>query len=342
MRYRAFIQTDDRSTIKYLRWLFNKVQPDDVLFLFSYITTSGVAELFREFPSELDSLEARWLVGFDYGRSDPSALKKLADTGAIVKVHDGRFVLNEGELRPRRSFHPKSCFLSRADGAVSGLLVGSGNLSRNGLTDAVEMGTALTANFGGEYDRFIRSPFEQAQNLWAHGEPLNGLLDEYRAQWKRPGKRARSPSEPDDLLGDEEVRNATVFWLEAGYVTRNRGPKMPGNQLDFPRGFHRFFGFATVPDRQRNTVFGRVTFDLSGERLDRDLRLGGNLMEKLTLPVPERYGLGAYDGTVLEFTRSSTWVRLRTFDAGEYVRVEKDREQGRIFEMSSGRLFGYR
>lgn len=342
MRYKSFVQSGKHSTIGHLRWLFDKVDPNEILFLFSYVTTSGVAELYREFPTELDEIDARWLVGFDYGRSDPAALERLADCGAKVRVHDGRFVLDEGELQPRRSFHPKSCFLTRADGAVSGLLIGSGNLSRNGLVDAVEMGAALTARAGDECERFIEPSLEHGLTLWTNGEPLDGLLAEYRDQWKRPGKRARSTRPPDELLEDLDVRDASVFWLEAGYVTLNRGPQKPGNQLDFPRGFHRFFGFETVLGRKKNTVFGSVTFDLGSEMLDRDLRLGGNWMEKLTLPVPERYGLGAYDGTVLEFTRSGDRVKLRTFEAAEYVSTEKDRGGGRIFEMNSGRLFGFR
>src|ERR1022692_1958661 len=53
---------------------------------------------------------------------------------------------------------------------------------------------------------------------------------------------------------------------------------------------------------------------LDGEIVERTLRFGNNEMEKLTLPIPERYGYECYDGKILTFMREGNEVALEAFE----------------------------
>ncbi len=61
---------------------------------------------------------------------------------------------------------------------------------------------------------------------------------------------------------------------------------------DMPRGVHRFFGFTEPSNLTRN---------------------------KITLPFPEDYGIGAYDGKVIEFRRVPNGFALSAFEKRNIV-----------------------
>lgn len=127
----------------------------------------------------------------------------------------------------------------------------------------------------------------------------------------------------------------------AAYVTRNRGLDRPGNQIDMPRGMNRFFGFNAPANLPINSVIGEITFVTpSDQEVVRNLRLGNNMMEKITLPIPEDYGFDMYDGKVLVFRAEGTKHRIWALEEADFEAAFGDRLAGAKI-MNSGRRYGY-
>jgi hypothetical protein len=62
-------------------------------------------------------------------------------------------------------------------------------------------------------------------------------------------------------------------------------------------------------------------------------------MEKLSLPIPERYGYECYDGKILTFEVSGDEVVLQAFEVEDFVRTY-GRQIKDSREMQSGRRYG--
>ncbi len=111
----------------------------------AYVTTGGARDLLetmrQSFGANWGAVQKRWLIAFDYCRTEPVAAKMLKDLPqSTVKVHDGaRVVAQKGA--PTIPFHPKA-FLFRGPGRHA-LFAGSGNLSRSGLNTGHEVGLLL-------------------------------------------------------------------------------------------------------------------------------------------------------------------------------------------------------
>jgi len=320
--------------------LVDYVAPDAALFCFAYTTLSGCAEFQRRFGEAFwQRVNSKWLVGFDYGRTEPVALEFLSEKqNAEIRVYDGTTVVNAERFFPERDFHMKACFLSNEQAGKFGMLVGSGNFSRSGLVNNVECGVTVTAKSQDEYRKVMKLSFEGAHALWVISNPLEDVLAQYKALWKAAKLDVEGQEEREELEPD----GYDCFWIDVGYVTRNRGPNKPGNQIDMPRGVHRFFGLTAAPNQTRNSVIGDITFVGSSSRLTRTLRLGNNYMEKITLPFPENYGFGAYDGKILEFKRVQGGFAIRAFEIEDYFRLLNRSSRNITQVMGSGRLYGYR
>lgn len=90
----------------------------------------------------------------------------------------------------------------------------------------------------------------------------------------------------------------------------------------------------------RNSVIGTITFEPpSGGLVSRDLRLGNNLMEKITLPIPETHGFDLYDGKVLVFRRSGNRFKMWALEADDFLTAFGNRLHD-VKAMASGRRFG--
>lgn len=77
----------------------------------------------------------------------------------------------------------------------------------------------------------------------------------------------------------------------------------------------------------------------SGGLVSRDLRLGNNLMEKITLPIPETHGLDLYDGKVLVFQRSGNQFKMWALEADDFLTAFGNRLYD-VKAMGSGRRYG--
>lgn len=334
----------------------------------AYATLGGVSELDRACrriaPDAWDAIEKRWLVGIDYCRTEPLAIRQLEQLpNSQVRIHAGKEVVARKQCTPVLPFHPK-LYLLHGPGTI-GAICGSGNLSRNGLTKGHEVGNLM----------ITRDPSSSAEMLVK--EICGELADWHKNSWKRASKVAevfgqyedtysaaehlRAPTPTDDDTGDTEslvgdqrgrrvlgpedlrrLRACRHLWIEAGKLTKNRGPLRPGNQLMLTPMTRVFFGFPTS-DLPRDTTIGNVAITYADQtRDDCSLVFSNNSMDKLTLPVPGSGGPPAYDQKNLLFEKQSDGsfvLRLGTaIEKGRWVKASQS--IGGHRKMTSGREWG--
>lgn len=301
---------------------------------YAYATQSG----YRVFELEMGgdfwkNTSSRWLFGIDYGRSDPRALKEIANQpGTNVKVFDGRFVVESAGFVPRRDYHPKLAIMKNTHSGSHGLVLGSGNFSYNGLRRSVEAGASFTATTISERDEHIEPVSSVFENLWKKACPLDDIIVKYEARLADLVK-SKDDSRPRNSSG-----LAKGFWIEAGYVTKNRGPGKPGNQIFAPNGFRDFFGLKK--EHNESTLIGEISFvTKTGTAVTKNYRENDNGMEKLALPMPEDHGFGVYDGKVLVFSPKGKSFVLNAVELSEFETVHGHR-LANVEKMAGGRRYG--
>lgn len=335
-----------------IRATFERTQPQRICAAVAYATHSGVAEL----DAALSGLtgwrktKKKWLVGIDYCRSDPLALTHLNKLpNSKVRIFDGEFVSGRKGCVPRDSYHPKVYLLSGSERSAA--VVGSGNLSRTGLLRGIEAAAAVSES-GRDNIESMRSWFHRN---WRTATPFRDIEEEYGKQHGSIENRRHPMASEEDAvpesasrahqLGPSELRKLRVcrhLWIEAGNITRNRGPNLPGNQLMMKRNARVFFGFDAA-DLDRDTTIGDVTiqFDNNAPQ-NRTLRFSNNSMDVLTLPVPGGEGPVEYDNRTLHFEQTG----LRTFRLSLGSRADVKRWQRRSatidgeLAMKGGRRWG--
>ena len=335
-----------------IRSAFERTRPQRICAAVAYATQSGVAELDEALGDLKNWRKAtkRWLVGIDYCRSDPLALTHLRDLpSSKVRIFDGEFVSNRKGCVPRDSYHPKAYLL--LGNKRSTAVVGSGNLSRTGLRQGIEAAAAFSeCRLDAIED--IRSWFTRH---WHLATPFNSIEDKYEKQHSSLENRSNPMASEDDSvpesaskahqLGPGELRKLRVcrhLWIEAGNITRNRGPNQPGNQLMMKRNSRVYFGFDAV-DLAQDTAIGTVTIQLGDNTSQsRPLRFSNNSMDVLTLPVPGGDTPREYDKKTLHFEQ--TGVRAFRLTIGSSSEVKRWRQLsssiGGKHAMKSGRQWG--
>jgi HKD family nuclease len=342
MRIRPFLQREGLTTLDEIERLIDTIQPTEGIFCFAYATVSGCAEFQRRVGDTFwESVSTRWLVGIDYGRSQPAAFDFLSNkNNSSVRVFNGDVVVEREGFFPQRDFHMKACILRNLTEHQTGALIGSANFSRNGLSASIECGVSLIAANEDEHNRIMRPTYRRIRQAWNQGTPLAAILERYRQLWEPTQTDTSGPeSEAEEAADPTDFER---FWIDVGYVTRNRGPERPGNQIDMPRGTHEFFGFAPPANLPANSTIGEIVFVGQGNPVARNLRLGNNLMEKITLPLPENYPFGAYDGKVLEFRRVVGGFEIDAFEQSDFRRLLQTSSRCAVNHMGSGRPYGYR
>ena len=228
MKVRAFLQSDEDhpSTLSELLRVYQWAAADEFFGLYAYATQSGAVAFDLKFGANFwNEVPTRWLFGIDYGRTQPQALRfMIGRPNTTVRIHDGAWVVEKDGFLPRRDFHMKASFLSNETTSRYGMVVGSGNFSSNGLRKSVECGATLRAESAAEFTRTCQTTFETAVGLWDEATPAEDILDEYEERWNASGPRAAG----DDQEAPPDYDEIETFWIEAGYVTRNRGPDRPG------------------------------------------------------------------------------------------------------------------
>ncbi len=294
------------------------ISADNFFGCFAYATQSG----FRVFELSVGKnfwteTKSRWLFGIDYGRTDPRALREIADrANTEVRIYDGRFVVDRASFVPRRDFHSKITMMENTASDKQGIVLGSGNFSYNGFRRSIEAGSAIIATTKVDFNEHIepvRSVFEE---LWEGSCSLDDIAENYQTRLadlinSRDTKRSIKPTGP-----------ITGFWIEAGYVTKNRGQDKPGNQIFAPNGFRGFFGLKK--GKSSSTNIGEINFETeTGPNVTKNYRENDNGMEKLTLPMPEDHGFGVYDGKVLVFEPKGKRFLLTAVELGDFELVDR-------------------
>lgn len=333
-------ETTTPTTISEIKRIHDQVETQDFLGLYAYATQSGAASFDLELGEGFwEVTPSRWLFGIDYGRTQPQALRFICSKeNAEVRIYDGAWVVNQKGFVPRRDFHAKLAILLNSDANLFGMVVGSGNFSSNGLRKSIEAGAVIYTEDSNEFDEILRPSLELAESLWDQATPAAEILDIYEERWSTSYSRKVEENQPEGGV-DQAVKE--IFWIEAGYVTKNRGPNRPGNQIDFPRGMARYFGFNPPADLPANSVIGNITFETPvGAPASNNLRLGNNMMEKISLPIPETHGFDIYDGKILVFQRYGDRFVMRALEADDFETAFGDR-LSEVRVMGSGRRYGH-
>lgn len=341
MKAQAFVQSieDQPTTLSQLLRVHKWAGTEDFFGLYAYATQSGVVAFDLALGNGFwDDVPSRWLFGIDYGRTQPQALRFMIEkSNAEVRVYDGAWVVEKDGFLPRHDFHMKTGFLINKSETRFGMVVGSGNFSSNGLRHAVECGASFCTSVKVEFRKTFYSALKAAETLWNAATPAQDIIDVYESRWK--SSEVIGAGRLDDPAPNYD--DVEAFWIEAGYVTRNRGADRPGNQIDMPRGMNRYFGFNAPEGLSVNSIIGSVKFEPpSGELVSNNLRLGNNKMEKISLPIPEKHGFDMYDGKVLVFSPKGGHFRMWALEAADFEAAFGHR-LGAVRVMGSGRRYGY-
>lgn len=322
------------STLSEIEKVHRAISSNMFFGCYAYATQSG----FRVFELNMSDkfwkhTDSRWLFGIDYGRSDPRALREVASRkNSEVRIYDGSFVLESPNFEPRRDYHPKVAILENTSSGAQGMVLGSGNFSYNGLRRSVEAGAAITSLKKSDAKKLIEPVRAGFKALWKKSCPLQKIIVDYE------NKLASLVSQRDAQRALFAKGSANGFWIEAGYVTKNRGVSKPGNQIFAPSGFRKFFGLSGV--KAGTTLIGDISFEtLEGPIIKKNYRENDNGMEKLTLPMPEDHGFGVYDGKVLVFEPRGSKFFLSAIEHAEFERVYGHRLVN-IGKMGGGRRYG--
>ena len=339
----------------------------DIKAAVAYATLGGVAVLDSACTNALGSswneMRKQWLLSFDYCRTEPIAIQMLQHLqNSEVRIHDGHAVVKRHLCIPRLPFHPK-LFLLRGPGTL-GAISGSGNLSRNGLTKGHEAGTLILTSqpenaIEAQLARLCEDQQTWFEERWRAAALVDEVLRDYEAMHASAANLRSPPPTEDDCTADESIaggpslrvlgstdlarlRACNALWIEAGNITKNRGPGNPGNQLMLARMTRVFFGFP-AEDLQPDTDVGVVSISFNGQvRRDCSLTFSNNSMDKLTLPIPGAGGPGAYDQQNLLFVKTGpSSCRLTIGDDADKQRwIAKSKAVDGYRVMTSGRQWG--
>lgn len=317
----------------------------------AYVTFSGIREL-RDHSSlpSLANTKKRFLAGIDWFPSQPVALDALALLPRCdVRIFDGRYLVSTANCQPRRTFHPKAYLVVDT---ASTLIVGSANLSANGLRRSTELSLETA-------DASEIAAFNAWFNVeWGKATPWSEIRTIYSRQYLSARKKEYTVTEEDDVpdpatlrirwVNPERLRlmgTAASLWIDVGHL-HNRRP-LPGTDLQFSQMTRVFFGHppVVVPG---NTPLCDVPLSMArAQSQTRPLVYNkASSMDRLSLPVPGEAGWPArYDNETLLFTKSadgSFTVRMASGNAradwkkqsesyGFTIRMPRDQREWGVF-----------
>lgn len=354
-------QPGTRSTLDALQAIVQNGEVEQLDVAVAYVTNSGVHDFLRMASQTLNgdwaAIPKRWITSFDYCRTEPLALDCLLSLpNSSIRIHDAAFCLDH-ECAPKVPFHPKAFLIRTIQRDFA--LAGSGNMSRSGLSRGIEAGFVVSVNRIHAAEptatQVIHAMHAWFSRTWRVSTPLTTpLLASYRQIFEhKDNLKAPTPTEDDvastdtgrSALSTKELQRLRVcrhFWIDAGNITRNRGPHLPGNQLMMKRLSRVFFGFSStaVPE---NTHIGDVEISFNGDQGALfSLTYSDNKMDKLVLPIPGAGGPPAYDNEYLLFERTMPGVFKLTIGtkAAKAQWVKKSIAIDGAFRMYSGREWG--
>lgn len=354
-------QPSARTTLDALQAIVESGKVERLDVAVAYITAGGTSDLIMRVATALGgswaNIPKRWVTSFDYCRTEPIALETLRSVPhSSIRIYDAVFCINH-RGGPKVPFHPKAFVIRTSQRDYA--LAGSGNMSRSGLSRGVEAGLVISVSRVPPAEPTAVAAIEGMRTwfsaTWRAATPLTThLLERYSQLFEhKDNLKAPAPTEDDVASTDtgrgalstrdlQRLRICRNFWIEAGNITKNRGPNLPGNQLMMKRLSRVFFGFgpSAVPE---NTHIGNVDIAFNGgHKAAFSLTYSDNKMDKLVLPIPGAGGPPAYDNMNLLFRRTGPG----SFDLTLGTGTEKSQWLRRsvaidgAFRMQSGRAWG--
>lgn len=275
----------------------------------AYATVSGIETLRKAIGSFPAS--SRWIVGLDDAISQPGALAYIRTLpGSTLKI---------AALSPSgRRFHPKLYrFWSSEDGSAGLVVIGSGNMTRNGLINNGEAAIMLSAESVGD----VKEQALSWDELWAIGKIATDKdVADYSAKYKEAKKVRRtliamgvSPPDPPALklgqdLGKDPVWEihpaaASGIWIDIGSAMGK------GREVELPRVLMPYFGIQEGTSSPQPRKF--LLSNGKSKTLDLVLR-ENNQMWRITFTqdVPGSDNLREYVGGKLQrSTKAVSFVR---------------------------------
>jgi len=324
----------------------------------AYATFGGVQPLIECMSDAIGDawpgVRKRWLIAFDYLRSEPIALKRLhALPGSRVRIHDGAGILAR-QCVPKIPFHPKTFIMRGPTRCV--VMAGSGNLSRSGLTRGHEVGILADVSIPpqvGDAPTHTRceAVSDWFQGMWNDATRLNDVYDRYERLYDA-SSNLENPTPTEDDTAPEPTRGALTMeelrriracrhlWIETGNITRNRGRNLPGNQLMMKRMSRVFFGVPAA-DVPIDTLLANPVLSYNGQSPTCSLTYSNNRMDKLTLPIPGG-GIPVWDQSTILFVKKPTGAWDISVGSERDVRGWRRSSQAldTEFRMAQGRSWG--
>ncbi|MDE0331164.1 MAG: phospholipase D family protein [Nitrospinae bacterium] len=279
----------------------------------AYVTCSGSDVLLNAVANSIGdeafvAIPKMLVTSFDFGLTEPQALQDWLNLENSRVLIAGAQRLEEGSFQPARAFHPKIYAFGKDDNKFS-LLVGSANLTGRGFSVNSEAAWAQHDVPAGQID----SAFERTCHETV--ELSNELLKNYKTlrQVQPPpevGPEAEPVTPPAAVLEGHLPLFRTE--IEAGTIVPTdydamwvHGEGLQGgskNQLELPRGGHKFFGFHFDQyDYPHNLTIDYPILRSGARNWDnRPLTWhGNNRMERLNLPTLAQDGFNYTDSGVM-------------------------------------------
>jgi len=280
----------------------------------AYVTLGGANILLSAVanavgPAAFAAMPKTLVTSFDFGLTEPQALQHWRGLSNATVLVSGAQRLAQGSLMPLRAFHPK-LYVFGTDPQTCCTLVGSANLTSRGFSVNTEAVWAQQGVPRAEADEaFNKARFETTALT-------DDLLAAYTAlrQVQPPPPEIEQEAQP--VAAPAPVMGAALplfrVAIETGVINPAdyaamwvHGEALQGgssNQLELPRGGHRFFGFLFDQyDYPHNLIIGEPVLR-SGARVWNDRRLtwhGNNKMERMNLPTAAQGGFNYADSAVM-------------------------------------------
>jgi HKD family nuclease len=359
----------DETLLESLTEIAQTIECDQVYIATAYATVGGVRKLLTMMTERVESFESNWLLGLDDYITQPGALELcLALPSASLRV--ASFT-----RRHKIRFHPKIILLaSSRHPQKASLIIGSSNLTANGLSKNIEASMVVSSNSieeatelrsywqkywelgnllsTGEFENYartyqeIKSRREEAglgdQGLEPHEESNgNDRPTSKRTSSKR--ERRRKVLEQDSAEIDPSL--ASTCWIEVGNITGK------GVELEFTAEQALFFGLSPHGGESEYKVF--VLSD--GSRAKLKLKYQENSMWRLQMnnSVPEvAAGLRprSSSGKLLrspfvavfkKLPRGAYELQFIDDDSDSYFELCEVSKQHRTFGSTSARNYGW-
>jgi hypothetical protein len=266
------------------------------------------------------------LIGIDQGITSPVALTTLRDAGFEVRVPMLSDTLANDWLRSPRLFHTKAICFDSGKSEPFGLLVGSANLTDQGMGAGeranIELASIVIGR--GVIERFFRNAHkdhldgfdEWWESAWEDAERLTdealeayevarARIKESKAAFEAEHEETEAPADVPDDSDDAFTIPPTGMWIELPYVDKEIDPdgarSLSGgskSQIDIPhKAALKFFGVRPSEhfSEEIELNYGSVT---AWKKADFRADLGLNKQLRLNLITKDKGGPN-YENTVL-------------------------------------------